>query len=401
VTKHEFIFSSQRSYMVTRHLLFWITWLVLYAVLFHYPIHSFYGWKIGGEQTNTIRKLGLPVFILKTLVINCFLSVVLPQIIFSYLFIYWFLPQFFYKRRNFLITGAVVVFSLVVYLFVAAVFKYATPLLNYMLRFSDFLLEFDIRIFIQVILRDQLITLPIVTGIAVMIKLIKRWWLKQKETEQLAKEKAKAELQLLKAQIHPHFLFNTLNNIYFFVLSNSDRAPEMIKRLSGMLYYILNECNQPLVSLKKELDMIHDYTVLEKIRYGEQLQMIVDVSDKIPERLIAPLLLIPFVENSFKHGASKMIVRPWIKLNVRVEEEFLYFSIMNSKPQTISKSSVKGNIGLRNVKKRLQLLYPENYELDIREEAESFTVRLKIKLQATTSLVSGEEIKKIAEHAVA
>ena len=100
--------------------------------------------------------------------------------------------------------------------------------------------------------KELAFTLPTVAGLAVAIKLLKRWWLKQKETEQLAREKAKAELQLLKAQIHPHFLFNTLNNIYFFTLSASRQAPEMIKKLSDMLRYILNECDQPLCHWKKK-----------------------------------------------------------------------------------------------------------------------------------------------------
>ena len=119
-------------------------------------------------------------------------------------------------------------------------------------------------------LREQLSSLPVIAGFAVMIKLIKRWWLKQKETEQLFHEKTKAELQLLKAQVHPHFLFNTLNNIYYFTLSGSPKAPEMINKLSGLLHYILNECNQPLVPLQKEINMVRDYMALEKIRYGEQ-----------------------------------------------------------------------------------------------------------------------------------
>ena len=167
-----------------------------------------------------------------------------------------------------------------------------------------------------------------------MIKLVKRWWLKQKETEQLAKEKTKAELQLLKAQVHPHFLFNTLNNIYFFTLTNSTQAPVMIKKLSGMLHYILNECNLPLVPLEKEIKMIRDYMALEKIRYAEQMQMTIDIKEDHDSKMIAPLLLIPFVENSFKHGASKMITQPWVKLTISIEEDRLHFIIMNSKPST-------------------------------------------------------------------
>ena len=149
-------------------------------------------------------------------------------------------------------------------------------------------------------------------------------------------EKIKAELQLLKAQIHPHFLFNTLNNIYFFTLTASPKAPEMIKKLSGLLHYILNECNLPLVALKKEINMIQDYMALEKIRYGEQMNMTIEIPENYNDKMIAPVFLIPFVENSFKHGASKMLSHPYVKLRITVENNLLHFFIMNSRPhQTI------------------------------------------------------------------
>jgi LytS/YehU family sensor histidine kinase len=250
---------------------------------------------------------------------------------------------------------------------------------------------------------DQLTTLPIVLGFAVMIKLIKRWWLKQKEIEQLAKEKTKAELQLLKAQVHPHFLFNTLNNIYFFTLTNSIQAPEMIKKLSGMLHYILNECDRPQVPLEKEIKMIRDYMALEKIRYGDQLQMTIDIQENNNnEKMIAPLLLIPFVENSFKHGASKMITHPWVKLRITIENNRLHFIIMNSVPAITEATHSKGNIGLKNVRKRLELLYPDSHELNIASESVSYAVYLNIELQAINKmpLSTNNETKQAGDYAM-
>ena len=261
--------------------------------------------------------------------------------------------------------------------------------------------RFSFNRLMYVVPRDLLTSLPIVAGFALMIKLMKRWWLKQKETEQLANEKTKAELQLLKAQIHPHFLFNTLNNIYFFTLSGSPKAPEMINKLSGLLHYILNECNQPLVPLQKEITMIHDYTALEKIRYGEQMAMTIDIQEDGTERLIAPLLLIPFVENSFKHGASRMLTNPWVKLRISVENNMLHFLIMNSRPIDEEPQLTKGNIGLKNVKKRLQLLYPGAHELNIVSELESFAVYLKIRLEATKSAATKSGLKTPAVYEMA
>ncbi|MBD0375147.1 MAG: histidine kinase, partial [Flavisolibacter sp.] len=189
---------------------------------------------------------------------------------------------------------------------------------------------------------------------------------------------------------------------YYFTLTASPKAPEMIKKLSGLLHYILNECNQPLVPLSKEMAMIRDYTALEKVRYGEQMNMTIEIAENDTEKLIAPLLLIPFVENSFKHGASKMLAHPWVKLRMAVENGMLHFSIENSRPQENETLVKKGSIGLSNVKKRLELLYPAAHELNIVSKPESFAVYLKIQLQeAAIAPAVDEEQTSTAAYAMA
>lgn len=223
-----------------------------------------------------------------------------------------------------------------------------------------------------------------------------------RETEEVAREKARAELQLLKAQIHPHFLFNTLNNIYFFTLNVSPHAPGMIKKLSGLLHYILHECDQPLVPLEKELKMIEDYIALEKIRYSDKMQMTVTIKGDTRNKSIAPLLLIPFVENSFKHGASKMIIHPKINMEITIEGNELALFITNTKPQQAEPTSRQAGLGLKNVNKRLQLLYPGKHELEIISEPESHTVFLKISLsEISISKTKTEEIKHPLDYALA
>lgn len=165
-----------------------------------------------------------------------------------------------------------------------------------------------------------------------------------------------------------------------------------------MLQYILNECNQPWVLLSKEINMICDYMSLEKIRYGEQMDMTMEIQENYPEKLIAPLLLIAFVENSFKHGTSKMIAHPWVKLQITVDNNVLHFFIINSRPQTSEPPLAKGNIGLKNVKKGLQLLYPTAHELHIVSEAEKLTVYMKIQLKEVTAFAEDEEIKTTAAY---
>ncbi len=400
MTKHDFIFSHQRRHRLTRHIAFWLLWCVAYNLLFHYPIHVFKGWDTSGPGSINYQELGPVPFFIKTFIVNSFFGVIVPQIALTYVLIYWLLPNYYFQRKNPFAVTAITAGVLLIFFYVAVGFKFSPSIYNKIAGNSDTLRPFPA--FDLIVMIDQLSSLPIVLGFALMIKLIKRWWLKQKETQLLAKEKTKAELQLLKAQVHPHFLFNTLNNIYFFTLTNSTQAPVMIKKLSGMLHYILNECNLPLVPLEKEIKMIRDYMALEKIRYAEHMQMTIDIKDDHEGKMIAPLLLIPFVENSFKHGASKMITQPWVKLNIYIENNRLHFMIMNSKPPTNELAIAKGNIGLKNVTKRLQLLYPGTHELNIVSEPDSYAVYLILQLyDIKDHTIIKDEIKPLNEYAMA
>jgi sensor histidine kinase YesM len=413
VTRQDFIFSNERRHRIARHLAFWGGWCVAYLLLFHYPIHPFPGWSLNGSDAE-IAENGLPLFVLRTFIFNSLLMVVVPQAIFTCVLIYWVLPNYFFKKRNVFVVASILISVFVIYYFIASLFKVSAPLGFYIFGEIKSIPTLTLRdrfdMFMYSALREQLSSLPVIAGFAVMIKLMKRWWLKQRETEQLFHEKTKAELQLLKAQVHPHFLFNTLNNIYYFTLAGSPKAPEMINKLSGLLYYILNECNQPLIPLQKEINMVRDYIALEKMRYGEQMEMTIQIQEEnspplqgeAGKGLIAPLLLIPFVENSFKHGTSKMLTHPWLKLQMTMENNVLHFSVANSRPPEAETQSKKGNIGLKNVKKRLELLYPGTHELNIVSRPESFFVYLKVQLQDTKDYVAtNEEIKTANAYAMA
>lgn len=418
MTKHEFIFSDERRHRLVRHIAFWFIWCLAFNILFHLPNQVFRGFAFTPPNNKSLQQLGLPLFFIKTFIVNSFLAIVVPQIALTYVLIYWLLPNYFFKRTNPFLAGAITICVLLIFYFVSAVFLYFVVIYDVIagtMKISDSS-TWDFKLNLGPAVRNCLSSLPIILGFALMIKLVKRWWQKQKETELLAKEKTKAELQLLKAQVHPHFLFNTLNNIYFFTLTNSTQAPVMIKKLSGMLHYILKECDQPLVPLEKEIKMIRDYMALEKIRYAEQMQMTIDIEDDHDNKMIAPLLLIPFVENSFKHGASKMITQPWVKLYVHIENNRLHFTIRNSKPPTKEPIAAKaglpnlpngqagrqGNIGLKNVMKRLELLYPGTYELNIVSDPGSYAVHLILQLQDIKGDATiKDEIKPLNEYAMA
>ena len=413
MTKHDFIFSDQRRHRLARHIAFWLVWCIAFNLLFWFPNMIFKAWAVYPTWNDNLRELGLPLFFIRTLIVSSFLGVIVPQILLIYVLMYWLLPNYFYKRRNYFLTAVTTAFVFIVFYLIALGTKQSNDLFNIIRgrvgnndiawghTSPGFWPYFHVATQ-RAVIRDQLGSLPIILGLALMIKLVKKWWLKQKETELLAKEKTKAELQLLKAQVHPHFLFNTINNIYFFTLTNSAQAPVMIKKLSGLLHYILHECDQPLVPLQKELKMIQDYMALEKIRYAEQMQMTIDIDEGHQGKIIAPLLLIPFVENSFKHGASKMISQPWVRLTIKIENNRLCFIIKNSKPPANVTLTGKGNIGLKNVKKRLELLYPGTHELSVISEEGSYAVRLDLQLHDTKDNIAiMNELKTQREYAMA
>jgi hypothetical protein len=219
-------------------------------------------------------------------------------------------------------------------------------------------------------------------GVMGSIKFLKDWHNKQIENAVLMQENAQAELQLLKAQVNPHFLFNTLNNIFSFTLSKSPLAADMIERLSNIFFYMTSEGQKALVPLDKEIQMIEDYISVEKVRYGDRLDIAVDIKGISKKNRIAPLLLIPFVENSFKHGSSKILKDPKVKLSIAIENDTLYFVLCNNKPVAVlPNGNGKNGIGLKNVQKRLQLLYPNKHQLKIESKDYIFSVTLMIILQ--------------------
>lgn len=212
---------------------------------------------------------------------------------------------------------------------------------------------------------------------AVAIKLLKYWYTNQKAQQILRQEKLQAELKFLKTQIHPHFLFNTLNNLYALTLKKSDKAPETVLKLSELINYMLYECRSDEVSLTKEIKFIRNYVDIEKMRYGDKLDVDIRVSGEVTDRKIAPLILLPFVENCFKHGASEDLQQSWVKVTIDSHPDHLVIKVENSKAGTNGHTREEG-IGIENVKRRLDLLYPEKHALKIINGDETFLVILSI-----------------------
>ncbi len=189
------------------------------------------------------------------------------------------------------------------------------------------------------------------------------------------------ELQLLRSQLHPHFLFNTLNNLYSLTLERSYDAPHIVLKLSALLRYILYECNEPTVELGKEVQLLKNYIELEQSRFGERVDISISCSGDIQNRRIAPLLLLPFVENSFKHGVHEATGKTWISLYLHVEGGSLIFKMLNGREgQAPDNLAITGGLGLQNVRKRLNLLYPGRHQLKIMAAEDTFMVTLQIQL---------------------
>lgn len=189
-------------------------------------------------------------------------------------------------------------------------------------------------------------------------------------------------LTFLKAQIHPHFLFNTLNNLYVLTLQKSEKAPTTVLKLSEMLDYILYQCNDTRVTIEKETALIQNYIELEKLRYGDRLKLELEENIDNKNVLIAPLVLISIVENAFKHGASGAIDTPTIKISIEVKNHQLSFHVYNTKARIAQKdeTNYKHGIGLKNTKKQLELLYPDRHSIEIKEEDVSYSVKLDVDL---------------------
>jgi LytS/YehU family sensor histidine kinase len=217
-----------------------------------------------------------------------------------------------------------------------------------------------------------------IAGFAVAIKLMKHWYLKKSENEQLERARLKAELELLKGHLHPHFMFNTLNSIYASALRDSSATADGILRLSNLMRYMIAESSAPTVSLSREVLLVTNYMELEKSRMGDRLEQSFHIRGDLDGKNIAPLLLLPFIENSYKHGVYEMTDQAWLNLDIQVKESELSFKLSNGKAARPRQPGP--GTGLQNVRKRLSMLYPQSHDLRITEDNETFIVSLTLML---------------------
>ena len=217
-------------------------------------------------------------------------------------------------------------------------------------------------------------------GLAATAKLFKQRLGNQQKIRQLEQERKATELKYLKAQANPHFLFNTLNNLYGLARKQDTQTAPSIMKLANIMRFMLTESKQAFIPLHKEIGVIEDFIALEKLRYNERLKLIFDQQIDNPKQAIPPLLLLPFVENAFKHGASESRFEVQIHISLQLKEGKLHFNITN--PIGQDKHTEGLGIGLQNIRRQLDLIYGDDYQLNLQAEDAVFSVHLNIELKA-------------------
>jgi len=355
---HEFIFSEERSARIRRHGIFWLLWWIYFAATYYYYLQVGLQKIIFGKLTG--------VMIVESLLL------ITIHLIACYFFIYVILPNYLITKKYLKLAAGVIglgVFLLAAGYFVHSfVFPFIDP--GYLSKISSN------NTLSWTNINSGLLSAPKVIAAAAAIKLIKRWYLKQKEKERIEKEKLITDLQLMKAQIRPGFLFNSLDQIYEAAQKNSPQAPELLLKLAELLSYLLYECEEAKVPLEKELVMMKEYMYLEKARFGKRLELEATIKGDLQDKKIAPLLLLPFIENSFKH-CNNTGEQPWINLEINIDNEILSMKLLNGVAMTGIETTASE---IKNIEKRLQLLYPGKHELKKYIEQEIYVVLLKINL---------------------
>ncbi len=227
-------------------------------------------------------------------------------------------------------------------------------------------------------------------GSALFIKITSDWEKQSRRNRELETRTMQSELNFLKSQINPHFLFNTLNSLYALTLRKSNEAPEVVLKLSEMMRYMLYECNERRVLLSKEVAYLRNYLDLERLRH-KHTDIHFDIDGEVHDQLVAPLIFITFVENAFKHGASNHLSAGFVHIHLHVSDDELNLYVENSKPESPPAQEHRraGGIGLVNAKRRLALMYPRQYQLEITDNPHTYGVNLwmQIKKVSNTQLI--------------
>jgi len=348
---HRFMQSFiQRYRFVLLHLSFWC----VYLSFFLYQISSRrQDWDISWGRVWTIAAIQFTFTILIT-----------------YLNYFFFLPRFLKNKQ---LGRYLLEFSVPFALIITLRIQVERWIIDGYTRTERYL--YSPRFVVQVVI----ITLFIVIFVG-MLRFARDWFALESKKKEMENEKLTAELRFLKAQINPHFLFNTLNNLYYLAFTQSPNTTEVIAKLSQMMRYMIYDSNHPRVLLSKEIEYMENYISLEKLRLNDQIPIRFEVHGDPGQVLIAPLILITFLENAFKHGVSNNFAKAWVDVQLTINGRECIYTVENSKlPQQALKEG-KSGIGLQNVRRRLDLSYPDTYTLKISDQPDQYRIELKLNI---------------------
>ncbi len=302
---------------------------------------------------------------------------VLLQIVVAYTIIGLLIPKVLNKKRAWLFSLAVLsLFAMIHAICTLYLVDYLVP--TYPSSYTVFLRRFDSTSFQDIYFNfNQFFSKSLYYAYPCIILMAILFYRERQQLLMLHEKKREAELNALKNQLNPHFLFNTLNSLYLLALKKSDKTVRVIENLSHLLDYMLYRCDKKYVLLKDELLLINKYIELEQIRYGKRVQISFDESITGEEQ-IAPLLLLTFVENAFKHGVSEAIENAAITIQVENRDNMLFFKLNNTKPGIVQQETERKSLGLSNIKQQLELLYPNKHQLHIVEKSNTYTTELEL-----------------------
>lgn len=343
------LFSKQ----IVRNFLFWV-------IMFLYLLSSY--WNIDHDKSYVFLYIGFKFFL---------------QFILSLIIIKLLLPQLLHRKKVilFIICSLISIYLMQTLYSVARVYYFEIHYPEIYKMQPPYILFDRMTSFVRFLSNITWLVFPTIIFIAI------KYYSDQKDIIELKEQKKSTELSLLKNQLNPHFLFNTLNNLYALSLKKSDKTPEVIAKLSEILDYILYQCKDNYVSINKEIELLENYIALEKVRYGKRVNVTFekDIQNNVN---IAPLVLLTFVENAFKHGVSQELTTSFIDMKILATQNEIIFKLKNSKPRVDTEliKSAKKSIGMQNTKKQLDLLYPNKYQLEIENIDSHYSLELKLTL---------------------
>lgn len=302
--------------------------------------------------------------------------ILLPgKILATYIYVYLTIPYLLLKRRYIIfVLSSLLNLTIIAILQRLLVCTFLIPLNSV---FDPSLPFFDIYQIMHLVVDVNTITV-----IPIGAKLAQVWYKNVMAAKELERAKLEAELNFLKNQVQPHFLFNTLNNLYGLIVTKSDKAEVLLLKLSDLLRYMLYQTNSNSTPLESEITHLKDYIEIEQLRYGDKVEVCFNVYGNVEGKEIAPLILLPFLENCFKHGVMPAGDLAWIRIDLSVSDSLIEVIIENSVPALRGANNLmpQSGIGLQNVKRRLEIIYNERYELKAQLQNEVYSVQLKLHL---------------------